>query len=171
MFFWSSIVGWISNRVQTRKYREHGIFWVPEKARWSYLESHEKSNNLPELMDNAMIEIEEANPELKSILPKQYARLSLDSHRLGELLFLIGTIGLGDKENRSKDILGRVYEYFLGRFAYAEGKGGEFYTPPSVVKLLVEMIEPYKGLVYDPCCGQAACLSNQRNSCWLTEVR
>lgn len=135
------------------EYREHGIFWVPEKARWSYLESHEKSNNLPELIDNAMIEIEEANPELKSILPKQYARFSLDSHRLGELLHLTGTIGLGDRENRSKDILGRVYEYFLGRFAYAEGKGGEFYTPPSVVRLLVEMIEPYKGSVYDPCCG------------------
>lgn len=135
------------------EYTANGIFWVPEKARWSYLESHVKSNDLPELMDNAMIEIEEANPELKGILPKQYARLSLDSHRLGELLLLIGTIGLGDRENRSKDILGRVYEYFLGRFAYAEGKGGEFYTPPSVVRLLVEMIEPYKGSVYDPCCG------------------
>src|SRR5260370_25583662 len=87
------------------EYAAHGIFWVPEKARWSYLESHAKSNNLPELMDNALIEIEEANPELKGILPKQYARLSLDSHRLGELLLLIGTIGLGDRDNRSKYIL------------------------------------------------------------------
>jgi len=150
--------GWLDqqqspNPERLVEYREHGIFWVPEKARWSYLESQAKSDTLPELMDSAMMELEEANPELKGILPKQYARLSLDSQRLGELLLLIGTLGLGDRENRAKDILGRVYEYFLGRFAYAEGKGGEFYTPPSVVRLLVEMVEPYKGSVYDPCCG------------------
>jgi type I restriction enzyme M protein len=135
------------------EYVTQDTFWVPEKARWSYLTSNMKSANLSELLDNAMTNIEVANPELKGVLPKQYARLSLDNYRLGELLLLIDTIGLGDKESRSKDILGRVYEYFLGRFAHIEGKGGEFYTPPSVVKLLVEMIEPYKGSVYDPCCG------------------
>ena len=135
------------------EYTTHGAFWIPEKARWSYLVSSVKSANLSQLLDKAMIEIEEANPELRGVLPKQYARLSLDTYRLGELFLLIDTIGLGDRESRSKDVLGRVYEYFLGRFAHAEGKGGEFYTPPSVVRLLVEMIEPYKGSVYDPCCG------------------
>ena len=100
--------------------------------------------------------IEKANPGLKGVLPKDYNRPALDKHRLGELIDLIGTIGLGDAENRSKDILGRVYEYFLGQFASAEGKkGGEFYTPRCIVKLLVEMIEPYKGRVYDPCCGSS----------------
>jgi type I restriction enzyme M protein len=135
------------------EYTAHGVFWVPEKARWSYLESNVKNANLSELIDNAMVEIEEANPELKGVLPKQYARRSLDNYRLGELLLLISTIGLGDRNSRSNDVLGRVYEYFLGRFAHVEGKGGEFYTPSSVVGLLVEMIEPYKGSVYDPCCG------------------
>jgi len=101
-----------------------------------------------------MLAIEKENPGLKGVLPKDYARESLDKRRLGELIDLVGTIGLGDKESRSKDILGRVYEYFLGQFAASEGKkGGEFYTAQSVVKLLVEMIEPYKGRVYDPCCG------------------
>lgn len=103
-----------------------------------------------------MVAIEKENPTLKGVLLKDYNRPSLDKHRLGELIDLIGNIGLGDKENRSKDILGRVYEYFLGQFASAEGKkGGEFYTPRCVVKLLVEMIEPYKGRVYDPCCGSS----------------
>jgi len=101
-----------------------------------------------------MIAIEKENLTLKGVLPKDYARPTLDKHTLGELIDLISTIGLGDAESRSKDILGRVYEYFLGRFASAEGKGGgEFYTPQSVVKLLVGMIEPYRGRVYDPCCG------------------
>jgi len=98
--------------------------------------------------------IERDNPSLKSVLPSNYARAALDKQRLGELIDLIGTIGLGDKENRSKDILGRVYEYFLGQFADAEGKrGGQFYTPRSIVRVLVEMLEPYKGRVFDPCCG------------------
>src|SRR5262245_33100025 len=101
-----------------------------------------------------MVAIEKENQSLKGVLPKDYARPALDKTRLGELIDLISNIGLGDEAARSKDILGRVYEYFLGRFASAEGKGGgEFYTPRSVVKLLVEMIEPYKGRVYDPCCG------------------
>ncbi len=103
-----------------------------------------------------MLAIEKDNPQLKGVLSKDYARPALDKQRLGELIDLVGTIGLGDKENRSKDILGRVYEYFLGQFAGAEGKkGGEFYTPRCVVRLLVEMIEPYKGRVYDPCCGSS----------------
>ncbi len=98
--------------------------------------------------------IEKANPSLKGVLPKTYARESLDKHRLGELIDLVGTIGLGDQASQSQDVLGRVYEYFLGKFAAAEGKNaGEFYTPRCVVKLLVEMIEPYKGRVFDPCCG------------------
>src|SRR5260370_1961556 len=103
-----------------------------------------------------MVAIEKDNSPVKGVLPKDYARPTLDKQRLGELIDLIGTIGLGDKENRSKDMLGRVYEYFLGAFASAEGKkGGEFYTPRCVVRLLVEMIEPYKGRVYDPCCGSS----------------
>ena len=102
-------------------------------------------------IDDAMVAIERDNPSLKGVLPKDYARPALDKQRLGELIDLIGTIGLGDKENRSKDILGRVYEYFLGQFASAEGKkGGQFYTPRCVVRVLVEMLAPYKGRVYRP---------------------
>ena len=112
------------------------------------------SPTIGKLIDDAMVAIERDNPSLKGVLPKDYARPALDKQRLGELIDLIGTIGLGDAESRSKDILGRVYEYFLGQFASAEGKGGgEFYTPHCVVQLLVEMLEPYKGRVYDPCCG------------------
>src|SRR2546428_6483321 len=100
--------------------------------------------------------MEKATPSLKGVLPKDYTRPAPDKPRLGELIDLTADIGLGDAENRSKDILGRVYEYFLGQFASAEGKkGGEFYTPRCIVKLLVEMIEPYKGRVYDPCCGSS----------------
>ena len=96
------------------------------------------------------------NPRLKGVLPKDYARPTLDKHRLGELIDLIGTIGLGDAENRSKDILGRIYEYFLSSFASAEGKkGGQFYTPRCVVRVLVEMLAPGRGRIYDPCCGSA----------------
>src|SRR5687767_14218091 len=101
-----------------------------------------------------MVAVERENPSLKGVLPKEFARPNLDKQRLGELIDLIGTIGLGDAENRSKDILGRVYEYFLSQFASAEGKkGGQFYTPQCVVKLLVEMLAPFRGRVYDPCCG------------------
>lgn len=136
------------------EYISENIFYVPKGARWEKLQDNAKQPNIGKLVDDAMIAIEKENPSLKGVLPKDYARPTLDKHTLGELIDLIGTIGLGDAESRSKDILGRVYEYFLGRFASAEGKGGgEFYTPQSVVKLLVEMIEPYKGRVYDPCCG------------------
>src|SRR4030042_365038 len=136
------------------EYISDNIFWVPKDARWSPLQAKAKQPAIGKLVDDAMIAIEKENPQLKGVLPKDYARPTLDKHTLGELIDLTGTIGLGDAESRSKDILGRVYEYFLGRFASAEGKGGgEFYTPQSVVKILVGMIEPYKGRVYDPCCG------------------
>ena len=125
-----------------------------KEARWSHLQANAKQPTIGKLIDDAMDAIEQDNPSLKGVLPKDYARPALDKQRLGELIDLIGTIGLGDAESRSKDILGRVYEYFLGQFASAEGKkGGEFYTPRSRRALLVEMLEPYKGRVYDPCCG------------------
>lgn len=131
-------------------YLAEGVFWVPAVARWEYLKSNAKKPEIGKLLDDAMIAIEKDNPSLKGVLAKNYARPDLDKVRLGELIDLMSTIGLGDKESRSQDILGRVYEYFLGRFAGAEGKGGgEFFTPQSVVKLLVEMIEPYKGRVYE----------------------
>ncbi len=138
------------------EYLAENIFWVPKEARWPYLQANAKQPTIGKLIDDAMVAIEKENPSVKGVLSKDYARASLDKQRLGELIDLIGTIGLGDKESRSKDILGRVYEYFLGKFASAEGKGGgEFYTPQSVVRLLVEMIEPYQGRVYDPCCGSS----------------
>jgi len=136
------------------EYKAENVFWVPKVARWSGLQSAAKTPDIGKLIDNAMNSIEKANPRLTGVLQKDYARASLDKRRLGELIDLISTIGLGDEESKSKDILGRVYEYFLGKFAEKEGKGGgEFYTPQAVVKVLVEMIEPYKGRVYDPCCG------------------
>ena len=138
------------------EYTAENIFWVPKLSRWARLQDNAKQPAIGKLIDDAMVAIEKENPTLKGVLLKDYARPSLDKHRLGELIDLIGTIGLGDVENRSKDILGRVYEYFLSQFASAEGKkGGEFYTPRCVVKILVEMIEPYKGRVYDPCCGSS----------------
>lgn len=136
------------------EYRSRNIFWVPPEARWSYLQKSAKQPTIGKLIDSAMEAVERDNPILKGVLPQNYARSALDKQRLGELIDLIGTIGLGDKENRSRDILGRVYEYFLGEFADAEGKkGGQFYTPRCIVRLLVEMLEPYKGRVFDPCCG------------------
>ena len=136
------------------EYRAENVFWVPKEARWPFLQAKAKQPEIGKLLDQAMEAIERDNPTLKGVLPKDYARPALDKQRLGELIDLIGTIGLGDKENRSKDILGRVYEYFLSMFASAEGKrGGQFYTPRCVVRLLVEMLAPYKGRVYDPCCG------------------
>jgi type I restriction enzyme M protein len=136
------------------EYTAENIFWVSKEARWSYLQNNAKQPTIGKLVDDAMVAIEKENPKLKGVLPKDYARPALDKHTLGELIDSIGTIGLGDAESRSKDILGRVYEYFLGKFASQEGKGGgEFFTPQSVVKLLVGMIEPFKGRVFDPCCG------------------
>ena len=136
------------------EYKSVNVFWVPIEARWPTLQANAKQPTIGKTIDDAMVAIERDNPSLKGVLPKDYARPALDKTRLGELIDLIGTIGLGDKDNRSKDILGRVYEYFLSQFATAEGKkGGQFYTPRCVVKVLVEMIEPYKGRVFDPCCG------------------
>lgn len=136
------------------EYRAENVFYVPKKARWDYLERGARKPEIGKFIDDAMHAIEGDNPDLKGVLPKNYAREALNKQRLGELISLIGTIGLGDKESRKKDLLGRVYEYFLGQFAAAEGKkGGQFYTPMSIVKILVEMIEPYRGRVFDPCCG------------------
>jgi type I restriction enzyme M protein len=130
------------------------IFFVPKEARWDYLQKNAKKPEIGEIIDEAMDILERDNISLKGVLPKDYSRPALNKQRLGELIDLIGNIGLGNKENRSKDILGRVYEYFLGEFANAEGKkGGQFYTPRSIVQLLVEMLEPYKGRIFDPCCG------------------
>src|SRR5690554_6243485 len=141
------------------EYRAKTVFWVPPDARWSYLQSSAKQPTIGKLIDEAMYSIERDNHSLKGVLPKQYNRPALDKHTLGELVDLIGTIGLGGERNRSRDILGRVYEYFLGEFASAEGKeGGRFYTPRSVVRTLVEMLAPFSasgkgGRVYDPLCG------------------
>lgn len=136
------------------EYLSENVPWVPDEARWSYLQANAKQPTIGKLIDDAMAMIEQKNESFRGVLPKDYARSDLDQRRLGELVDLISTIGLGDSKSRSRDILGRVYEYFLGRFASAEGKGGgEFYTPPSVVQLLVEMIEPFHGRVFDPCCG------------------
>ena len=136
------------------EYRAANIFWVPKEARWSGLKAGAKQPTIGKTLDDAMLAIERDNPSLKGVLPKDYAHPRLDKQRLGQLIDLVANIGLGDSESRSKDILGRVYEYFLSQFASAEGKkGGQFYTPRCVVRLLVEMLAPYKGRVFDPCCG------------------
>ncbi len=138
------------------EYRAQNIFWVPVEARWPQLKAQARQSTIGQAVDEAMTGIERDNPVLKDVLPKDYARPSLDKQRLGQIIDLISNIQVGDQEARSKDVLGRVYEYFLSQFASAEGKkGGEFYTPRSVVKLLVEMLEPYQGRVYDPCCGSS----------------
>jgi type I restriction enzyme M protein len=132
------------------------VFWVPPEARWAHLRAQAKQPTIGQLVDDAMAAIERDNPALKGVLPKDYARPALDKQRLGQLIDLISNIKVGDEAARSKDVLGRVYEYFLSQFASAEGKkGGEFYTPRCIVKLLVEMLEPYRGRVYDPCCGSS----------------
>ncbi|SDY29801.1 class I SAM-dependent DNA methyltransferase [Tindallia californiensis] len=134
------------------EYEAENIFWVPKEGRWSFIKDNAKDSKIGEYIDEAMILIEKENPSLKGVLDKRYARPEIEKRRLGELIDLISTIKL--HQNGEKDLLGRVYEYFLGQFASVEGKGGgEFYTPTSVVKTLVEMIEPYQGRVYDPCCG------------------
>ena len=138
------------------EYRAQNIFWVPPEARWAHLKAQARQSTIGQLVDDAMAGIERDNPALKGVLPKDYARPALDKTRLGQLIDLISNIKVGDAEARAKDVLGRVYEYFLSQFASAEGKkGGEFYTPRCVVKLLVEMLEPYRGRVYDPCCGSS----------------
>jgi len=146
------------------EYKAENVFWVPKEARWSHLQASAKQPTIGKIVDDAMVAIERDNPRLKGVLPKDYARPGLDKHRLGELIDLIATISLtaasedpgnGDRSHRSVDLLGRVYEYFLTRFASAEGKnGGQFYTPSCVVRLLVEMLAPHaNSRIYDPCCG------------------
>jgi type I restriction enzyme M protein len=136
------------------EYLADNIFWVPKEARWSHLQANARQSSIGALIDDAMRTIEKDNESLKRVLPKDYARPALNKVMLGELIDLISGIALNEGNDKSKDVLGRVYEYFLGQFAGAEGKrGGEFYTPRSVVRTLVEMLEPYKGRVYDPCCG------------------
>ncbi|TQE99237.1 MAG: SAM-dependent DNA methyltransferase [Spiribacter salinus] len=139
---------------QRDEYTAEGVFWVPPEARWEHIQAQGKAPNIGRLIDDAMYAIEHDNPKLKGKLPRDYARHGIAPQRLGGLIDLIGSMTIGSDEARAKDVLGRVYEYFLGKFAAAEGKlGGEFFTPRSVVRLLVEMIEPYEGRVYDPCCG------------------
>jgi len=136
------------------EYKAENVFFVPQKARWSFLLSKAKQPDIGKYVDEAMDAIEKENPSLKGVLPKVYARQNLDPTSLGELIDLIGNIALGDTKARSADVLGHVFEYFLGEFALAEGKkGGQFYTPRCIVELLVEMLEPYHGRVFDPCCG------------------
>ncbi len=136
------------------EYRAATIFWVPKEARWSHLKANAPQPTIGTLVDDAMSAIERDNASLKGVLPKDFARPGLDKVRLGQLINLVSDIALGSSSDRAKDTLGRVYEYFLSRFASAEGKsGGQFYTPSSVVRVLVEMLAPYKGRVYDPCCG------------------
>ncbi len=136
------------------EYAADNIFWVPPSARWSRLQANAKQPSIGKMIDEAMIAIEKDNENLKGVLPKDYARPALNAVMLGELIDLISGITLGTERGEARDVLGRVYEYFLGQFAGSEGKrGGEFYTPRSVVRIMVEMIEPFKGRVYDPCCG------------------
>ena len=148
-----------ANPEDADEYKAENVFWVPKEARWTHLQAQAKQPSIGKVVDDAMVAIERDNPRLKGVLPKDYARPGLDKHRLGELIDLIATITLtaaaeGDKTHRSIDLLGRVYEYFLTRFASAEGKnGGQFYTPSCIVRCLVEMLSPYKGRIYDPCCG------------------
>ncbi|MGR8922881.1 type I restriction-modification system subunit M [Rhizobium leguminosarum] len=138
------------------EYLAENVFWVPKEARWGHLQANAKRPEIGKLIDEAMEAIERfpSNEGLKGVLPKNYARPTLNKTMLGELIDLFSNIGLHDSSDRAKDLLGRVYEYFLSGFAGSEGKrGGEFFTPRSVVGTLVEMLEPYKGRVYDPCCG------------------
>ena len=147
------------------EYAADNVFWVPKEARWSNLQANAKQPTIGTLIDDAMRVIEKDNESLKGVLPKDYARPALNKIMLGELIDLISKIDLmAGGEHRSKDVLGRVYEYFLGRFAGAEGKGGgEFYTPRSVVRTLVEMLEPYSGRIYDPCCGSGGMFVQSEN--------
>lgn len=136
------------------EYKAENVFFVPPSSRWSFLKSHAKQTTIGKTVDDAMDAIERENPSLRDVLPKVFAKGNLDPTNLGGLIDLVSNIALGDAKARSADVLGHVFEYFLGEFALAEGKQcGQFYTPRSIVELLVNMLEPYKGRVYDPCCG------------------
>nr|HQV23167.1 class I SAM-dependent DNA methyltransferase [Agitococcus sp.] len=135
-------------------YREVNVFWVPEAARWDVLLAAAKQPDIGKKIDDALAVIESENPKLKGILDKRYARAQLPDGKLGELVDLVSSIGFGADASQARDILGQIYEYFLGQFASAEGKrGGQFYTPASIVKTLVAVLAPHSGKVYDPCCG------------------
>jgi type I restriction enzyme M protein len=139
-------------------YKEANVFWVPEAARWEVLRAQAKQADIGKRIDDALALIETENPKLKGILDKRYARVQLPDGKLGELVDLVSKIGFGESgntaKNHARDLLGQVYEYFLGQFASAEGKrGGQFYTPASIVKTLVAVLAPHNGRVYDPCCG------------------
>ena len=147
------------------EYLAENVFWVPKEARWSHLQANAKQPTIGKLIDEAMAEIEKANPGLKGVLPKDYNRPALDKVMLGELIDLVSGIGMGEPSDKAKDILGRVYEYFLGGFAGSEGKrGGEFYTPRSVVRVLVEMLEPIRAASTTRAAALAACSFSPRNS-------
>ncbi|MGC6519170.1 MAG: type I restriction-modification system subunit M [Candidatus Puniceispirillaceae bacterium] len=144
----------LADEEDAEEYLAERTFWVPKEARWAHLQANAKQPTIGKLVDDAMLAIEKSNTSLKGVLPNNYAREALNKTMLGELIDLISTIGMNEESDKSKDILGRVYEYFLGGFAGAEGKrGGEYFTPRSIVRVLTEMLEPYKGRVYDPCCG------------------
>ena len=141
-------------------YTADNVFWVPQQARWEHIKANAKQADIGVTIDTAMDAVEKDNPSLKGVLPRNYARESLDKRRLGELVDLFSNIKLHDGESE-KDLLGEIYEYFIGMFADAEGKrGGEFFTPKSIVELLVQMLEPYKGRIYDPCCGSGGMFSH-----------
>ena len=145
------------------EYRGDNVFWVPVDARWANIRNMARQPTIGQDIDSAMDAVERGNPALRDVLPKNYARPALDNQRLGQLIDMISNIRVGDAEARSRDVLGRIYEYFLAQFASAEGKkGGEFYTPRSMVRLLVEMLQPYQGRVYDPCCGSAGMFVQSR---------
>lgn len=146
------------------EYRAENVFWVPPEARWGTLQKRAKEHEvIGQLVDQAMAAIERDNPKLRGVLPRDYARPALDKQRLGELIDLISGIGFGQSIEEGLDLLGRVYEYFIGQFADAEGKkGGQFYTPRCIVRLLVEMIEPFEGRVFDPCCGSGGMFVQSR---------
>ena len=146
------------------EYLAEGVFWVPENARWHFIAEHSKQAEIGQVVDTALDAIEKENDSLKGVLPKNYSRPELDKRILGEIIDLFTNINVGGEEAREKDVLGRVYEYFLGKFAANEGKGGgEFYTPKCIVKLMVEMVEPYKGYVYDPACGSGGMFVQSQN--------
>ncbi len=153
----SVLTEWGAEAAEDRdEYLAENIFWVPPDARWGHFRAQARQPSIGQIVDDAMAAIKRENPAVKEVLPRDYARPALDKVRLGQLIDMIGNIRVGDADARSRDVLGRVYEYFLSQFASAEGKkGGEFYTPHCVVRLLVEMLEPYRGLVYDPCCGSS----------------
>ncbi|RTY39594.1 SAM-dependent DNA methyltransferase [Chlorobium phaeovibrioides] len=147
----------ISDELEERDYyTESNVFWVPQEARWDAIQANAKQSDIGKRIDQALTVIEQENPKLKGILDKRFARIQLPDGKLGELVDLISTIGFGVDGQQARDLLGQVYEYFIGMFADAEGKrGGQFYTPASIVKTLVGVLAPHKGQVYDPCCGSS----------------